>query len=98
MKLMQFFAGAFRLYDVDNDGYITRVEMFNIVDAIYQMVVSSHGYIYTAVCMTKYNNVYLAIISTVFPSFFLSSLYVFCFSPLNWVKSNPRRRRKSQIM
>ena len=33
--------GAFRLYDVDNDGYITREEMYNIVDAIYQMVVSS---------------------------------------------------------
>jgi len=29
---------AFKLYDVDNDGYITRQEMFNIVDAIYQMV------------------------------------------------------------
>lgn len=34
------FAGAFRLYDVDNDGYITRDEMYNIVEAIYQMVVS----------------------------------------------------------
>jgi len=32
--------GAFRLYDVDNDGFITREEMYNIVDAIYQMVVS----------------------------------------------------------
>ena len=32
--------GAFRLYDVDNDGYITRQEMYDIVDAIYQMVVS----------------------------------------------------------
>lgn len=32
-------AGAFRLYDVDNDGFITRDEMYNIVDAIYQMVV-----------------------------------------------------------
>lgn len=35
-----FFPGAFRLYDVDNDGFITRDEMYNIVDAIYQMVVS----------------------------------------------------------
>lgn len=34
------FIGAFRLYDVDNDGFITRDEMYNIVDAIYQMVVS----------------------------------------------------------
>jgi len=32
--------GAFKLYDVDNDGFITRTEMYNIVDAIYQMVVS----------------------------------------------------------
>ncbi|XP_023342493.1 frequenin-1 [Eurytemora carolleeae] len=31
-------SGAFKLYDVDNDGYITRNEMYNIVDAIYQMV------------------------------------------------------------
>ena len=35
------FVGAFRLYDVDNDGYITRQEMYDIVDAIYQMVVRS---------------------------------------------------------
>lgn len=37
----RLFSGAFRLYDVDNDGFITRDEMYNIVDAIYQMVVST---------------------------------------------------------
>lgn len=26
------------MYDVDNDGFITRDEMYNIVDAIYQML------------------------------------------------------------
>jgi len=39
-NIMYSTTGAFRLYDVDNDGYITREEMYNIVDAIYQMVVS----------------------------------------------------------
>ena len=39
-------AGAFRLYDVDNDGYITRQEMYDIVEAIYQMVVSTRYYDY----------------------------------------------------
>jgi len=38
---LRLFTGAFRLYDVDNDGFITRDEMYNIVDAIYQMVVSA---------------------------------------------------------
>ena len=32
-------AGAFNLYDIDGDGTITREEMFQIVDAIYRMVV-----------------------------------------------------------
>ena len=35
--------GAFKLYDVDNDGFITRDEMYNIVDAIYQMLGNSSG-------------------------------------------------------
>ena len=41
MQLVLFILGAFRLYDVDNDGYITRQEMYNIVEAIYQMGVSA---------------------------------------------------------
>ena len=34
---------AFKLYDVDNDGFITRDEMYNIVDAIYQMLGNPSG-------------------------------------------------------
>ena len=32
------YTGGFRLYDIDDDGYITRDEMLAIVEAVYGMV------------------------------------------------------------
>lgn len=53
--------GAFRLYDVDNDGYITRDEMYNIVEAIYQMVVRI-----TTLHFIPYTNVFHSIYQALF--------------------------------
>ena len=38
--MTHYILGAFRLYDVDNDGFITHQEMHDILDAIYRMKVS----------------------------------------------------------
>ncbi len=55
-------SGAFKLYDVDNDGYITRQEMYDIVDAIYQMVVSKVNSTYNS--LNKRHN--LLLVNSVF--------------------------------
>ena len=51
--------GAFRLYDVDNDGYITRQEMYDIVDAIYQMVVSTTFISNISLLETPWSDMYI---------------------------------------
>ena len=38
MQCKLIWIGAFQLYDIDNDGYITYQEMLRIVEAIYKMV------------------------------------------------------------
>ena len=69
--MMNFFLkGAFRLYDLDNDGTITKTEMTQIVEAIFSMVGNQkdqmpnevkgfHGNVNR---ITRYNRVFLLLL------------------------------------
>ena len=38
--ILSHYLGCFKLYDRDNDGYITKEEMIAVIDAVHKMVVS----------------------------------------------------------